>query len=488
MMAVAESPRLVDLNGQTLPVIWQPQLGSQNAFLSCPLEEVLYEGTRGPGKTDALLMDFCQHVGQGFGADWTGVIFRRNYPELSDLIAKSLKWIKQIWPGAEYNQAKSQWQWPNGELLAFRQFGKPIDYWKFHGHGYPFIGWEELTTWPDDTCFKSMFSCLRSSRPGMPRKMRATTNPYGVGHTWCKRRYRLPVAPGQLIGPIIDDAKDDTGHLEPARVAVHGYLDENQILMRADPDYKQRIRAAARNKSELEAWLNGSWDIVAGGMIDDVWERPVHVIEPFTIPKGWLIDRAFDWGSSKPFALGWWAESDGTAAPNKKVYPKGTLFLIAEWYGWNGKDNQGMRMLAVEIARRGLEMEQEMRKAHGYHFQSGPADPSIFAAENGVCIADDMGRMGMKFHAADAGPGSRKTGAERVRKYLKASLKWPMEEPGLFVFNTCTQWLRTVPIIPRDLKDPDDVDTESEDHDWDMTRYRVMFKRREVTMQKLVGV
>lgn len=450
--------RVVFYRGQRRPVIWAPQCGSQTRFLQCPVLEVLYEGTRGPGKTDALLMDFCQHVGQGFGDDWKGVLFRRTHPELQDVIEKARRWISQIWPAAEYNEAKSFWRWPTGELLYFRHFAKPADYWSYHGHSYPWIGWEELTTWPDDACFKSMFSCSRSTRQGLPRKIRSTTNPYGVGHNWVRRRYDLPVPTGQTIGRLITDARDQTGEVAPPRVAVHGYLDENQILMRADPNYKQRIRAAARNASELKAWLEGSWDIVAGGMVDDVWDRAVHVLEPFTIPQGWLIDRAFDWGSSKPFALGWWAESDGTIAPNGKMYPRGTLFLIAEWYGCTGKENEGLRMLAVEIARKGLEMEARMTSMHGYRVQPGPADPSIFKAENGVCIADDMARVGMRFEAADAGPGSRKNGAERVRRYLHAARTWPMEEPGLFVFSTCAHWLRTVPVIPRDDKDLDDVD------------------------------
>lgn len=817
-------PVVIAHDGKETQVTWAPQPGSQEAFLSCPITEVLYAGTRGPGKTDALLMDFAQHVGRGFGADWNGIIFRRTFPELKDIINKSRKWFPRIWPNAKFNASQYIWTWATGEMLSFRQFNKPADYWKYHGHcldegevltsqgwvpiehittqmrvmsatsdgqivekpvisttkewfdgdlvrysgrgrymsftpehkiavavgeaghelipyikagrnislrtggwtmpdvassvvvpsffrigtttqdycafmgwylaegwtlkngarksatykcgiaqskaanpekyaviesllrrilpvnictgnngfvwsykecadylrqfggslnkfiprqiiergnsadvraflaayidgdgtrqldrmyghtiskaiadglcelapragysahmtqriranrskvsytvafnprptlnlrsdnrlraprlgvpslkvqsvrvphrgyvycigvqdthsffvrqrgsvwlsgnSYPFIGWEELTTWPTDECFKSMFSCSRSAMPGMPRKIRATTNPYGVGHTWVKSRYRLPVKTGRIIGEIITDSKDESNQNEPPRVAIHGYLDENQVLLRADPDYKQRLRAAARNPSELKAWLEGSWDIVAGGMVDDVWDAKIHVIEPFKIPSGWIVDRAFDWGSTKPFALQWWAESDGTAAPNGKVYKKGTLFLIAQWYGWNKKPNEGLKMLAVEIARQGLAMERAM----GYSVQAGPADPSIFSAENGMCIGDDMGRVGMRFVPAEAGPGSRKTGAERLRKYLKASLQSPMEEPGMFIFATCTQWLRTVPVIPRDAKDPEDCDTDAEDHDYDCTRYRCMFKRHSAGTQKLVGV
>lgn len=63
-------------------VIWQPLPGSQHRFMTCPFYEVLLEGNRGGGKTDALLMDFAQMVGRGYGEDWRGVIFRLTYPQL----------------------------------------------------------------------------------------------------------------------------------------------------------------------------------------------------------------------------------------------------------------------------------------------------------------------------------------------------------------------------------------------------------------------
>jgi len=89
-----------DAAGREVRAIWAPQAGSQQTFLESPVFETLYEGTRGNGKTDALLMDFGQHVGRGYGAEWRGVLFRRTYPELDDVIKKSLKWFPRIWPRA----------------------------------------------------------------------------------------------------------------------------------------------------------------------------------------------------------------------------------------------------------------------------------------------------------------------------------------------------------------------------------------------------
>jgi hypothetical protein len=106
--------------GLDTPVTWAPQPGSQEAALTCPVPEILYEGTRGPGKTDWLLMKYAQHVGRGYGAEWNGVIFRKTFPELEDIIGKSLKWFYQIWKqGTEvtYNKQNSTWRRANSLSL-----------------------------------------------------------------------------------------------------------------------------------------------------------------------------------------------------------------------------------------------------------------------------------------------------------------------------------------------------------------------------------
>lgn len=463
---------------------WFPQEGSQDMFLRCPLFEVLYEGTRGPGKTDALIMDFCQFVGRGFGEDWKGILFRQTYPQLVDVISKTKKWIPKMFAGAKYNASEHYWTFPDGEMLYLRQFNKEDDYWNFHGHEYPWIGWEELCNWPTDTGYKRMMSCCRSTNKEMPRRYRSTTNPYGPGHNWVKLRFRLP---GSRFEPIMD-SRDEDGKLEPPRVAIHGSIFENKILLAADPEYIDKIRASARNKAELSAWLKGSWDIVAGGMFDDVWDQRVHVLRAFKIPANWRIDRSFDWGSSKPFSVGWWAESDGSdvqmADGTWRSTVRGDVFRIAEWYGWNNKPNEGLRMLAVDIAK-GI-VEREIKMGIYGRVRAGPADSSIYDVENGVSIGLDMekkvrlddGRTynGVKFVPADKRPGSRKTGWELMRKMFKDAKKPEQgirENPGLYIFSNCQHFIRTVPVLPRDEKDMDDVNTDAEDHIADETRYRV---------------
>ena len=481
-------PRMID--GKE--VIWAPQLGSQEEFVGCPLPEALYHGTRGPGKTAGLLVSYAQFVGRGFGAAWRGIIFRQTYPQLADIVAQSEKWFRLIFPKAQFiRSAPMRWIFPEGEELRFAHMARPEDYWNYHGHEYPFIGWEEITNWPTDECFKKMFACRRSSHPGVPRMIRATTNPYGVGHNWVKARYRLHGQWWKTI--VITDAVDATGKKEPIRCSIHGHLDENKILLSADPDYKQAIVAAASNEAMAEAWLNGSWDFVAGGMFDDVWNPRRNVVPDFVVPKNWRIDRSFDWGSSAPFSVGWWAQSDGSDLQLKSgqwvsTVP-GDLFRIREWYGWTGRPNEGRRMLAVDVAKGIVERELMWgwRDRTSCRVRPGPADSSIFTVENGVCIAMDMSQpvrldghvyKGVSWMPADKRPGSRKMGWEMMRKMISNAKPnetgLPRERPGLFVIDgRCEQFLRTVLSLPRDDKDMDDVDTDAEDHIGDETRYRV---------------
>ena len=307
----------------------------------------------------------------------------------------------------------------------------------------------------------------------------AGSNPGGVGHNWVRATFVDGAPPME----VVQQPKEEGGM---RRQYIPARLDDNPTLRETDPDYIDRLEGLG-NPALVKAMRDGDWNIVAGGMFDDVWSEAKHAIEPFAIPAGWRIDRSFDWGSSRPFSVGWWAVSDGTEAKRKDgstfTVPRGTLFRIGEWYGWNGKPNEGLKMLAVDVAAGILKRE----KAMGYEgrVRPGPADSAIFDTQNGMCIADDMAKAGVRWERADKGPGSRRNGWERVRQVLSAAKAFPMEEPGLFVFNTCRQFIRTVPVLPRDDKDPDDIDTDAEDHVADEARYRIAMPSRTVSVSPL---
>ncbi|MGH9339084.1 MAG: hypothetical protein ACRD1R_05740 [Acidobacteriota bacterium] len=228
-----------------------------------------------------------------------------------------------------------------------------------------------------------------------------------------------------------------------------------------------------------------------GGIVGDIWNEATHVIEPFEIPAGWHIDRSFDWGSTKPFSVLYFAEADGETPARLKdgtgrLYQKGTLFVIAEIYGWNGKPNQGCRYSNGEIARSVKAKEKDL--PWGSRVKPGPADTQIFNVTSGDSIAADMQRVGVRWTEADKGPGSRVNGAQKIRSMLAAALKEKQEQPALYFFNTCEHGIRTLPILARDPVKPDDADSEGEDHWWDGLRYRVLHQRKELRRLQVTGI
>lgn len=227
-----------------IEVIWEPIPGSQALAVSCPCNEILYDGSRGPGKTDAQLMRFRSLVGKGYGKHLRGVILDRAYGNLADLIAKSEKHFHAFKDGAKLLKAQGQlkWVWPTGEELLFRFIKKESDYLNFHGQEFPYIGWNELTKYPNRKLYDLMKSCNRSGflpekhtprltsqaaiawnilhplqhhagrpwqagdfatenghpLPEIPLQIFSTTNPWGPGHAWVKEQFVDVGEPGEV--------------------------------------------------------------------------------------------------------------------------------------------------------------------------------------------------------------------------------------------------------------------------------------------------
>lgn len=463
------------MNG--LPVAWEPNpplpgnaLSSQTLFLSCPLPEVILTGNRGGGKTEVLLVDFLQHVGAGFGPFWRGVIFRRTYKELEDLIAKGQRIIPRIFPEAKYNLQSHTWTFPQGEALLFRYMRTPADYWSYHGHEYPFVGWEELTTWPTRECYDLAKSLCRSSHPGIPKKYRSTTNPWGPGHAWVKNYIVDPAPPGTPI-------PDDEGRL---RVRIRSFLEENAKFLAASPEYPKTLDAI--EDTELRnAWRWESWDISAGAYFADVWRRQKQVLPPEWKPgKHWRRSLSLDWGSTSPSAVGLWARSPGETVhiPGRGEvhFPRGSWVLEDEIYtvaqDARGQviPNTGLRLLASGLGK------MIARKIRGATYAENVADPSIWTEDGRSSIHSEIKagaaseRVNLDFQR---GNNARVDGWEIMRRHLSESAKDRPEGAGLWISARCRHWLRTVPILARSQADPDDLDTELEDHHADQTRYRL---------------
>lgn len=487
---------------QQVKTVWTPLPGSQAYALACPCNRILYHGTRGPGKTDAQLMDFVKTVNKGYGHYWRGIIFDREYKNLDDIVSKSRRWLPQFEDGARFlaSGADYKWVWPTGEELLFRTVKRKSDYQSYHGHEYPWIGWNELTKHPTSELFDMLMSVNRSSfvpeehspdpdnpLPEIPLRVFATTNPHGVGHSWVKRRFQLGVIPdGQVQRErtlILNPRTKKEEVVTTSQVAIFGAYVENPYLP------KEYIANLMRTKdpNRRKAWLEGDWNITAGGAVDDLWEELVHVIPRFKVPPGWRVDRSMDWGSTHPFSVGYWAEANGEEAefPNGKMFcpPKGTLIRIAEVYGAKPEeigDNIGLKLGSVSVARLVKAMDDRLLRDGWIQdfVRPGPADNQIdnVTDKASETIAVKMAKEGVRWTKSDKGPGSRKIGLQLLRDRLDAAISG--EGPAIYFTRNCQAAIMTLPGLPRDEDDEDDVDTDSEDHVYDDVRYRLLAGNR----------
>ncbi len=387
---------------------------------------------------------------------------------------------------AKINYSKGLIEWKNGAVIHLCHCQHEKDRYNYQGAEIHVLLIDELTTFAEKV-YKFLRGRCRLGALDVPEKYQARlpliisgSNPGNIGHNWVKKAFINGCEPLE----IRQMGKSEGGM---TRQYIPAKLADNPTLTENDPEYADRLRGLG-DPALVRAMLEGDWDIVSGGMVDDLWRRDTHVIEPFEIPMSWTIDPSFDWGSSKPFSIGWWALSDGTPATlrdgSTRTYPRGTRFRIAEWYGCvKDQSNIGLKMTAKEIAA-GI-LERQRSAPWGHRVRPGPADSSIFDTQNGMCIADDFRAAGVTWLKADKSPGSRVNGAEKIRQMLKASLSFPMEDAGVFVFNNCHDSIEQIPVMPRDETKTDDVDTNSEDHIWDEWRYALMRKQHTTTLQEL---
>ncbi len=378
------------------------------------------------------------------------MLFRRTYPELEELVARSRVIFGETFPGSEYRERPAnEWRFPGGATLKMRHIDSDTDAGDYIGHSYTWIGWDELAKRPSLQAYHELKACLRSAAAIPDKRIRATGNPGGAGHQQVKSYFAIDRYPMGMV-PIDDPETGMTRMFIPSRVT------DNKILLANDPGYIARLKGVG-SPELVKAWLNGDWDAVAGAFFD-CWSADRHIIRPFAIPDYWLKFAAFDWGSAKPFCVGWYAVSDGTRQGDR-WFPAGAIIKYREWYGASGP-NVGLKMTAEQVA------DGIKRREGDEDIAYRVADPACWKREGGPSIAERMIDRGVIWGKAD---NSRVAGWDQVRGRLIGD-----DEPMLYVFDTCHDLIRTLPALQHDDKRAEDVDTEGEDHAGDELRYACM--------------
>lgn len=465
--AIATAGGLSPTAAAALKVIWEPQSGPQTALIECPVFEIFFGGARGGGKTESSIGDWLQHSST-YGEGAIGIFVRRKLTQLSEVIART----KQIFPklGAKYNEQQKTWTMPGGGRLKFVYLERDSDAEEYQGHNYTRVYVEEVTNFPSPAPIDKLRATLRSAT-GVPVGMRLTGNPGGPGHNWVKARYIDPNPRGYQVIPESTTFKingvDTTVTLH--RVFIPSKLGDNQLLLINDPTYVLRLRQSG-SEALVRAWLEGDWSIIDGAYFSE-FDPAQHILQTEywlnRIPRTATKFRAMDWGSAKPFSVGWYALSDG-----KWGLPEGALLKFAEWYG-SAKPNVGLKMTDVAVAEGILNREREMQVRCDY----GVADPAIFIQNGGPSIAEKMNIAGVSWRPAD---NKRIPGWNRMREMLAWNEKDDKGqivrtfEPKLYFLDCCYDSIRTIPVLQHDETNSEDIDTDGEDHAGDETRYACM--------------
>ncbi len=444
-------------------IIWRPQEGPQTALIQCPVFEVFYGGARGGGKTEGSIGDWLEHSSR-YGEAAIGIFFRRKLVQLAEVIART----KQLFPklGGKYNEQQKTWTMANGARLKFAYLEKDSDAEEYQGHSYTRVYVEEVTNFPSSGPIDKLRATLRSGS-GVPVGMRLTGNPGGAGHNWVKKRYIDPDPRGYKI--ITESTEFELDGVKTtvslSRVFIPSKISDNRLLMTNDPTYLLRLQQSG-SAALVKAWLEGDWNIIDGAFFDN-WDTDLIVRSMdwlSVIPKHSLRFRSFDWGSAKPFSVGWYAVSDGTWG-----LPKGALLKYREWYGSNGQPNKGLKMTADLVAR-GIKTREE-KELVSY----GVADPSIFIRNGGPSIMESMLIEGIGWKKGD---NRREPGWQQMRQALGNIPLTPTSEersvPMLYFLECCEDSIRTIPTLQHDETDMEDLDTDAEDHVADEVRYAVM--------------
>lgn len=379
----------------------------QKDFIYAKSGEVLFGGAAGGGKSygqivDALLFALKYPRSKQ-------LILRRTLPELEKSLVRT---ALELYPRElfTYKASRHEGVFKNGSVIDFGYCDSENDVYRYQSAEYDTIRFDELTHFTE-RMYVYLISRVRGTN-AYPKQVKSSTNPGGIGHAWVKSRF-------------IDTGVPDEEHL--GRIFIPSRVTDNTFLMKADPGYVKRLEKLS--KKDREALLYGNWDIFDGQYFTE-WNRDVHVVSPFEIPKDWRRYFVMDYGLD--MLAGYWIAMDiwGRAYVYREIYESG--------------------LIISEAARKIREATNE--KIHSY---IAPPDLWNRRQDTGKSAAQIFAENGVPVTAAR---NQRVQGWYNLKEWLSP---FP-DEAGkasayLRIFSNCTNLIRTLPAVAVDAKNPNDV-------------------------------
>lgn len=431
----------------------------QVLFHESVADEVLYGGAAGGGKSYAICWDAFLRCMR-----WPGThayLFRRTYPELEQtLILKMLQIVPESL--GKYRAYNHEMRLINGSVIHFCHLSDEGEgLLKYQGAEIHWLYFDELTHFT-----KPMYDYLRTrlraeKKLGIVPCVRCASNPGGPGHAWVKARFVDPTDVGKktyedaVTNEMTGKVYHRTIQYIPATVKDNPHIstDYEVELLRKPPKLR-------------DALLYGNWDAFDGQAFPEFEDDPkhyedqlwTHVVKPFEIPHWWTRYVSFDHGYSRPYSFGVWA-----------IDPDGRAYRYKELYGCKPKEpNTGVMESPGEIAGKLADLlEDEFREGIR---PTGVADPAIWDRSRGMSVEEQIRNVfsGVIFQKGD---NTRLAGKMQLHERLKFD---DDGRPMLYAFETCRDFIRTIPSLVYDARKPEDIDTAGEDHIYDETRYFLM--------------
>lgn len=417
----------------------------QTIFHKTKADEKLYGGAAGGGKTAAIVAE-CVTL----ALRYPGIpinMFRRTIPDLNKTV--KLELVRQC--GRYIKAGHMKWQtqangehegrtyvFKNGSSITLNYLDNENDVYHYQGAEMPIIAVDELTQFPM-AWIDYLITRNRTGNEEWPVMFLAGTNPGGIGHGWVKKRFIDHKPWGEVFEVELPDGETKTRVFIPAKLDDH----PNEKFKK---DYNKQLQSI-EDPNLRKALREGSWTTFAGQVFTE-FDYHTHVIPPFQIPAHWQRWRAMDHGNNN--SVGWFARDPS----NDRI------FMYREYRTTEYKE-------IGEKARNIKQFES------GENISYGLADPSIWADgqgdhSTGKSIAQLYVDNGVTWMPAN---NDRKAGLEIVHSKLAIQ---DDGKPGIQFFSTCASTITTVPDLPYDKVKVDDVDTNANDHDYDMLRYALM--------------
>ena len=442
----------------------------QGVALQSPATEILYGGAAGGGKSH--LMRVAAIVWCSCIPGLQVYLFRRIRDDLVKNHMEGPKGFRALlaeWEvGGLVKIVEDEIRFWNGSKIYLCHCKDEKDVYKYQGAEIHVLLIDELTHFT-----QSMYRFLRNrvrmvgivlpqQYAGSFPRILAGANPGNIGHLWVKATF----VDGVVDAEIRQMPANEGGM---KRQFIRARLEDNPAMAMDDPGYEQRLEGLG-SEALVNAMRWGDWDVIDGAYFDCwwPWKQAGGIVDPFTVPDHWVRFRSFDWGSARPFSVGWWAVASETVKASDVIIPRGAMVRYREWYGFK-EPNVGLKMPVEKVAK-GILQRSPKQEVVSYTV----ADPSIFNEDGGPSKFERMNGAGLKGIRPGDNKRTARQGASGGWDQMRARFEGEDGRPMIYCFKTCTDSIRTIPSLQHDDVTPEDLDSDGEDHAADEWRYACM--------------